>query len=439
MPYAESTGIHDLMPFDIETTGFKAADGDKVTVVVLHYNNHYQIWVNTHDVTDVDVESMTEEVKESSTLENITIHVHNTEKSLLENLGNFVSEHSTDDTLLTAFNGETYKGGFDLSFLRTRCLRNGVPWIFSGMEYTDSYDNVAQNGRFDTTIRAEPSLDNLERNDLEQFIDTSPWDVDYSRMKKKQVVEALNNHNDINLESVQSWAESDNSTGAPLQIGDFNAGTLKAFARSFEKTPSPLSPKTELIVTLKNGWEYVVESEDEDEAEETIQIPGQTVEDVIDWVDNQDNRSGFSNFKTDDLRDFIDDKGYNISHNKLSSDEIVSRIRDTDYTQEDLINWHERTNRSIGTTTVSDLDGMHEVLIEDLVDDQDWKNSLPFPVEAFEPFDPFVDSGEAVQAYANHNYSDVVLHCLADVARTVNISRMIIEYVSTSDYQTKIL
>jgi len=307
------------------------------------------------------------------------------------------------------------------------------------MEYTDSYDNVAQNGRFDTTIRAEPSLDNLERNDLEQFIDTSPWDVDYSRMKKKQVVEALNNHNDINLESVQSWAESDNSTGAPLQIGDFNAGTLKAFARSFEKTPSPLSPKTELIVTLKNGWEYVVESEDEDEAEETIQIPGQTVEDVIDWVDNQDNRSGFSNFKTDDLRDFIDDKGYNMSHNKLSSDEIVSRIRDTDYTQEDLINWHERTNRSIGTTTVSDLDGMHEVLIEDLVDDQDWKNSLPFPVEAFEPFDPFVDSGEAVQAYANHNYSDVVLHCLADVARTVNISRMIIEYVSTSDYQTKIL
>lgn len=55
-----------------------------------------------------------------------------------------------DYNRLTAFHGDSWKGGFDLPFLRTRCIARGVGWVFDGLTYADVWDPVKK--RVNTTV-----------------------------------------------------------------------------------------------------------------------------------------------------------------------------------------------------------------------------------------------------------------------------------------------
>lgn len=78
----------------------------------------------------------------------VTLEVANDEKALLEALGKFVDERLDGDRhYLTAYNGERWRGGFDLPFLRSACLRNNVRWPFRDIAYADMMDAI---DRFDT-------------------------------------------------------------------------------------------------------------------------------------------------------------------------------------------------------------------------------------------------------------------------------------------------
>lgn len=355
----------EFIPFDIETTGFKAAEGDFVTTVIIHHSGTYHIWINT-DGRKVEASEIEEKVLDGSELENILIHVCGSEKETLENLGDYLSTHTGDKAMLTAFNGETYKGNtdFDIPFLRTRCFRTGVEWILDGLWYADIYEVFSQKSRFDTTIKAEPSLDDMKKADLKQFIDDMEYNVQYERMLKDDIVEAINNHKGVSQDTLENWCKN--------------------------------------------------------------------TEDV-------DVCSKPSELKKSELKQFIDDMSVNISYEALSKEDIVTAIRERDYSEETLIEWHEKTGRSIGNTEVTKLDDVHEAIIEDIQSQSDWRRSLPFEIEHFTPFDPFEDSGEAVTAYKNGDFSGVILHCFADVARTVNLNRAMAEYVAKKDYQPKIL
>jgi len=48
---------------------------------------------------------------------------------------------------LTAYNDETWEGGFDLPFLRTACISHDIGWLFPNMAYADVFEFV---DRFDT-------------------------------------------------------------------------------------------------------------------------------------------------------------------------------------------------------------------------------------------------------------------------------------------------
>jgi hypothetical protein len=70
------------------------------------------------------------------------------EGALLAAVNTFATRRLDPDThYLTAYNGETWKGGFDLPFLRSACLRNDVSWPFGDLAYADMMETIQ---RFNT-------------------------------------------------------------------------------------------------------------------------------------------------------------------------------------------------------------------------------------------------------------------------------------------------
>ncbi|WP_276414226.1 hypothetical protein [Haloarcula halobia] len=66
----------------------------------------------------------------------------------LEDVASFVDERLNGDRhYVTAFNGETWRGGFDLPFCRTRYHRHDLDWPFGDIAYADMMQIV---DRFDT-------------------------------------------------------------------------------------------------------------------------------------------------------------------------------------------------------------------------------------------------------------------------------------------------
>lgn len=355
----------EFIPFDIETTGFKAAEEDFVTTFVLHHSGTYHIFINT-DGTVVEADTISEEVIEKSGIKDVLIHVCESETSLLENVGSYLNTHTGDMAVLTAFNGETYRGDtdFDVPFLRTRCFRCGVEWIFDGFWYSDIYEVFSKNSRFDTTIKAEPSLESMSKSDLKQFIEDIGYEIDYSEMLKNDIVNAINTHDGVSKQTILNWSKSKSGVTTSDDPDDINKSKLKRF---------------------------------------------------------------------------IDEKSIDISYDPLSKNDIVTAIRERNYKEEMLVEWHEKTGRSIGTTEATTLDDIHRVIIEDNLDKNSWRRSLPFKLEVFTPFDPFESSGEAVTSYKSEDFVGVILHCFADVARTVNLNRVMAEYAPKKGYEPKFL
>ncbi len=154
---------------------------------------------------------------------------------------------------------------------------------------------------------------------------------------------------------------------------------------------------------------------------------------------NEFNIKNLNKFNKSDLQKFIDDMDVNISYHKLRVSEIREQIRNSNYTEDMILEWYNETGREVGTRDMTTLDGIHEKLIESRISNSDWVSNLPFKLEIFEPIDPYEDSSEAVEGFKNKEYDKIILHCLADVARTVNLTRLMIEYTPQQDYRPKTL
>lgn len=138
----------ELVAFDIETTGFDAAD--VVTVVGFALPLGVRVFCQTggraSDGVEEDVQDRVEQY--------VIVSMHDSEAVLLEAVGEFVRmRFRDDDVLLAAFNGETWDGGFDVPFLRTRFARHGVDWPFVDVPYTDVFPVVAK--LFNTTVNGD--------------------------------------------------------------------------------------------------------------------------------------------------------------------------------------------------------------------------------------------------------------------------------------------
>lgn len=419
--YKASKEELSFVPLDIETTGFKAADGDFVTNIVLHNNGDYHIFINTNGNKE-DASQMQEELKQKSDLDNIVLYVCKDERRLLLNVQDYLDEHTDEYTVLTAFNGETYSNmDFDIPFLRTRCLHNAVEWILDGYWYTDTYSVFSNDSRFDTTIRANPSLEDMKKSDIQQFADDMGYDIHYNRMRKAELVREVKDHDGVTTDMLRTWAKENITGFEPTNLNEFDKSELKSLLQ-----------------------EQSIEPESED-FDELVELGQSLLDDEVirDWAEENKvmgvNPKDPSTFNKSPLESFVDSMSVSISYDKLSSDELILEIRERGYSTEMLEDWHKETGRKIGTEEVGTLDEIHKHIVEDMLNDESWRENLPFEVEVFEPFDPYESSGEAVTGYMDGDYVGVMLHCFADVARTVNLTRVMQEYTSKKDYQPKIL
>jgi uncharacterized protein YprB with RNaseH-like and TPR domain len=125
--------VLEVVAFDIETTGFDVTD--EVTVVGFAVPLGCRVFVQGDEETDgaAVAAAVGEEVDEA-----VSVSVHASEAELLRAVGAFAAERiNGEDVLVVAYNGERWRGGFDLPFLRTRLAVNDVAWPFRDVPYAD--------------------------------------------------------------------------------------------------------------------------------------------------------------------------------------------------------------------------------------------------------------------------------------------------------------
>jgi len=130
--------------FDIETSGL---DADAV-LTVAGFALDLGCWLGLNTAgRAADADRLADDLERRSD-ERVQISVHADEASLLDAVAAFAAERLDDDRhYLTAYNGETWRGGFDLPFLRRVCVRHDGDWPFAEIAYADTMTAV---DRFDT-------------------------------------------------------------------------------------------------------------------------------------------------------------------------------------------------------------------------------------------------------------------------------------------------
>lgn len=138
--------MSNLVPvaFDIETSGL---DRDAVVTVAGFAHSVGAAQILNTEGRDADHGSLADALNAVSD-GTVQLTVTDSERALLGELSSFATERLDGDShYVTAFNGETWRGGFDLPFCRTRYLRHGLDWPFGDIAYADMLQVV---DRFET-------------------------------------------------------------------------------------------------------------------------------------------------------------------------------------------------------------------------------------------------------------------------------------------------
>lgn len=196
--------MKDNIAFDIETEGFAGADDDEVTVAgFFEPTEEATLFLNTQG-KQVDIEKVEERVANESG-EAVTVIGCLEEEHLFDAVEEFVTDFDIDDERLVAFNGETWSGGFDIPFLRTRCLRNRHSWVFNEVAYMDISKVIER--RFNTTI-IDIDLDNINKTPLKEFAEEiGADDLITSSDTKAKIIETIENHGYTESE-LEKWVRN---------------------------------------------------------------------------------------------------------------------------------------------------------------------------------------------------------------------------------------
>lgn len=162
----------ELVPFDIETTGFEV--NDKVTTLTFYVDNTYYVFVNTGEHT-VSEEAIEERLLQENKIGDAEVYALETERELLIKSNSIVGNIiEWDEYYITAYNGELWRGGFDLAFLRTVAARYDIETPFSGLYYIDLYP-VFNKERINTVGPSVDTLDPDTREGFHDLLDYAEW------------------------------------------------------------------------------------------------------------------------------------------------------------------------------------------------------------------------------------------------------------------------
>ena len=149
----------DLVAVDIETTGFGVHD--VVTVLGFELPLGARVFCHTGDETVADLGT----TLQSQLSRPLVCSTHDSEAELLAAVTEYADDRLlNDDALITAYNGETWSGGFDLPFLRTRYALQDVAWPFQGLPYADLLPLISD--LFNTTVDGDDQADLVTAYDV---------------------------------------------------------------------------------------------------------------------------------------------------------------------------------------------------------------------------------------------------------------------------------
>lgn len=137
----------DLNPvaFDIETSGL-GIDA-VITVAGFAHELGETLILNTEGQDPPDEQQLTDALLDHSA-QTVNLTVVTDQQALLDDIARFATHQLDGDRhYLCAFNGETWNGGFDLPFCRTRFHHHDMDWPFEDIAYADMIQIV---DRFDT-------------------------------------------------------------------------------------------------------------------------------------------------------------------------------------------------------------------------------------------------------------------------------------------------
>jgi uncharacterized protein YprB with RNaseH-like and TPR domain len=119
---------------DIETTGTEP--DDQITVIGVDIPMGSRLFLNTdgREYSDAIGQALDEEFAGV-----VSVTACSSEHSMLSTFQKFAlrrfgraNQDETDEFKFAAYNGETWHGGFDLPFIRTRCREHDVEWPLQG-------------------------------------------------------------------------------------------------------------------------------------------------------------------------------------------------------------------------------------------------------------------------------------------------------------------
>jgi len=131
--------------FDIETSGLD--DDAVITVAGFAHEMGESIILNVDRRDAPSNQPLTTALEEHSA-GTVSLEVVTGEAALLDAVTTIATNQIDGDRhYLTAYNGETWNGGFDLPFCRTRFLNHDMEWPFRDVAYADMMETI---DRFDT-------------------------------------------------------------------------------------------------------------------------------------------------------------------------------------------------------------------------------------------------------------------------------------------------
>jgi uncharacterized protein YprB with RNaseH-like and TPR domain len=136
------------LAFDVETTGL----GPDAAITVAGIDAPPGAWLvlNT-DGRPADTTALERALAEIDSRDPEVVVV-DCENQLLDALTAVVADRvDPDGHYLVAYNGERWRGGFDLPHLRRRCLVHDAPWPFTDLAYVDVCDVVDRIATGDAT------------------------------------------------------------------------------------------------------------------------------------------------------------------------------------------------------------------------------------------------------------------------------------------------
>lgn len=154
-----SSNDRSQVAWDIETTGFDW--DDQITVTGFWFPTSHAELILQAPSGELTATTAASQITEHTRGLDVSVKVVESESGLLTAMQEVVFERfDREYNRLIAFNAESWNGGFDLPFLRTRCLHHGIRWPFSGLQFADLWEPVKKRLNTTTTENEQSSDEN---------------------------------------------------------------------------------------------------------------------------------------------------------------------------------------------------------------------------------------------------------------------------------------